>query len=285
MRDRATKTGKKIARKAVADFIRYAADALDLISITQDSTRVVIRIRDGLRSLAVEPPSEEAALVDRAIEENAEVSEKLHRDDFSLLNGHTLMGLWGALEICIDDVALGAIKEDQAKGAHTTLARLRVPVGDFLYLDEEDRWPWLIEQIKREQNSTLKTGVGQFESLLAAIGLGGEVDPSLRKTLHLVKAVRNVLAHRGGKVDQRFQEACPDVRLPIGASLRITTEQTRSAAFAMILYVENVGTRVLGPLASQNDEYRRDDWLPASEKVLADFMGGFSSNDDGQRTQ
>lgn len=283
MHDADRNTGGTIARKAITDFIRYAADALSLIDIAQDSTRVLIRIRDGLRSLEDKPSSERDALIDRSIEERAAEAEMLHQNDFPLLNGHTLMGLWGALESCIDDVAVGVVTDDRAKGAHTTLARLRVPVADFLYLDDEDRWRWLIEQIKRETGSTLKAGVGQFESLLTSIGLGGELDPAIRKTLHVAKAVRNVLAHRGGKVDQRFLTACPDVRLPIGAQLRVTTAQAKSAAFAMTLYVENVGIRFLGPLVSAGKDRRRE-WLPQPERILADFMGEFSSEHTDDHT-
>jgi hypothetical protein len=259
--------GQDLSRHAIANFLRYAADALSLIDLTHDAARVLVNIRDQLAELDVEPDNDEGSRRQTSIEERAAVAERELEKDFPLLNSHTIVGLWGALEACVDDVAEGWIGSDEAQGAKETLSKMRVQLGGVLYLDPDERWRWLIEQVKKEQNSSLTSGVGQFESLLGAIGFGGDVQMDVRKTMFLVKAVRNLIAHNGGRVDRKFTESVSGTDLQIGQPLQINTRQAYAAVFAMVHYVESLAERKSLTRPSTDSPK----WLPSPAQVLADF--------------
>ncbi len=69
------------SRTAVAGFLRYAAGTLDLVSLSQDGARVILRIREQLNEL--DPDS---AAKDRAIHANAALAESELNRDFPRLS-------------------------------------------------------------------------------------------------------------------------------------------------------------------------------------------------------
>lgn len=229
------------SRQPSADFLRFVADTVGVIEMSEGGARTLVRMSEQLRALTEGPvPASER---DHVVHRAAEVARASIEDDFALLRNNALMGAWGALEACIDDIAINWLAETSGACAEGITSTLRVLLGDYLALSDDARWPWLLDQIKRAKASTLKAGVGQFESLLGAVGLGGEVDPDLRRALLYTKAMRNVIAHRGGRVDARFVAECPGFRVAEGARLSITGSQFLAALSAMVTYVEIVHER------------------------------------------
>ncbi len=255
------------SRTAVAGFLRYAAGTLDLVSLSQDGARVILRIREQLNEL--DPDS---AAKDRAIHANAALAESELNRDFPLLNAQALMGLWGALEACVDDVCVDWLMESGGSGARESMQRIRVPLADAYFLEEPDRSQQVLEWLKADQGSELKRGVGQFESVLKSVGLKGSVDPHVRTLLHYAKAMRNVVAHRGGRVDKRALEDLPgNLGLTEGESLSIGTGQLFALASAMVVYVEDLRYRARVAAAEQAIPPGLPPWVESTELLLADF--------------
>lgn len=265
--------GEIRARNAIRTFLTYSADTFSVSELTYRGARSQVYLRDKLKELDSDLGETRDGAPQNSLDYGAEMAEREIARDFPLLNSHTLIGLWGALEVCVDDVATGRLMSDDGGAAREAISRLRVQLGDLLYLDTEERWEWILDQLKRDLGSSLKTGVGQFESLLTAVGAGGSVDPKLRKTLHLVKAVRNLLAHRGGRVDAKFLADVPDTSLEIGTRIRVTSKQAASANFAMIRYADLLGERV--GIRVGDDGY--PEWMPTPDALLKDFSELLSS--------
>ena len=65
-------------------------------------------------------------------------------------------------------------------------------------------------------------GVGRFEPLLDAVGLGGAVSPGIKRTVLECGEIRNCIVHRDGLADKRLKARCPWLTTPTGEKLIVT---------------------------------------------------------------
>lgn len=249
--------------------MRFTADTLSTIQVAERGARALIHMSDQLRDLTEQGVGPDPR--DDVMHEAAEAARVSIESDFALLRNNALMGVWGALEACIDDIAINWLAETSGECAESVTSNLKVSLGDYLALRDDARWTWLLDQIKRAQSSTLKAGVSQFESILGAVGLGGEVDDNLRRAIHYAKAMRNVIAHKGGRVDARFVEMCPKLRLVAGTKLGITDRQFMAASSAMIVYVETVHERARLATGRSPNQVKIPPWVNGLESLPQAF--------------
>lgn len=155
-------------------------------------------------------------------------SERLTREakkeieaGFPLLHEQATVALWGGMEAYLKDVCAEWLLNRKEALQGEVVGRLRVRVGQYESLDPEERARFLVDLIDQEVSAPLKSGVGRFEALLDALGLGGPVDDGLRKRMFELSQVRNLVVHRQGIVDRRFAEACPWVSQTLGERLKI----------------------------------------------------------------
>jgi hypothetical protein len=262
---------------AVQGFMQFAADTFGAVDVAVKGAHVLVDTADLMRTYR--SSGAEVDPLDKPLHDAAVAARDGIAGDFAILHGHALMGAWGALEACIDDVAIDWLTETEGECAGSATNTLKVSLGNYLALKGDARWPWLLDQIKRAQSSSLKSGVGQFESVLSAVGLGGAVDPHIRKAIHYTKAMRNVIAHKGGRVDARFVEACPDLGLTEGERLSVTSEQFLAGLTAMLAYSGSVYERsrkLAGATA-------RPPRLPSWVDDLASLPGAFVASSAAAR--
>lgn len=217
-------------------------------------------------------PTESEDRLARALEIADLAQQEIDRG-FPLLHNHALVGLWGALEAAIDDVCTARILDSPEILESGDLSKVKVNAAEFIKLGDTDRARVVFEELKRVTDATMKVGVGQFERLLNAVGVGGDVDPHVRNVIRIAKEMRNVVAHRAGIVDARFVSACADLNFARGDQLRINREQMHSVLFACVLYVEEVNRRCraaqgLPPLDSE---------LPPGLGATSDLMSPFGA--------
>lgn len=150
----------------------------------------------------------------------AEMAKEELEGEFPLVNAHTLVGLWGAFEALLDDLVVSWFVNEPDRFMHERIRRMKVPV-ELLVSDNEDRARFIVLEYLRSIGGDLKVGIGRSESLLELIDLAGPVDGDLRRSLLEAHQVRNLYAHRGGIVDQRFAEKCPWIGAVVGLRFRI----------------------------------------------------------------
>jgi len=192
-------------------FLDYVQSEVRLVELATNGIRMVVnqaRLSEALYGLDVlDQPKRRAAskLADALV--GAEMARQEVEADFPLLHAHSLVGVWGALEALINDVAVAWLTHRKALLKNVEFTAVKVPLGDFQRMSPAERIEYLLDQVPRP--SGVPGGLPRFELLLDRVGLGGTLEDELRRTLIEVHQVRNVYAHRGGIADRKARAACP----------------------------------------------------------------------------
>ncbi|MBN1460999.1 MAG: hypothetical protein JXA57_15820 [Armatimonadetes bacterium] len=131
------------------------------------------------------------------------------RDGFPILLAQSLVGLYGALEVMVDDLTATWICNEPSVLAGESFSKITLPVGEYLTLSKAKRAERVTEELKRSLSVDDRDGVNRFEHLLRAIGLDGAVDKQTRDSLFALQQLRHVIVHRRGITDTRFVQKCP----------------------------------------------------------------------------
>ena len=86
----------------------------------------------------------------------------------------------------------------------------------------------------------MKPGIGQFQEVLRALGLGFGISDELRRDLFEVSQARNLIVHRLSVVDVKFARECPWLGLKVGDRLKITSEAYGRYHSAVTTYLTNL---------------------------------------------
>lgn len=214
---------------------------------------VAISEMEGLPDLT-QALCEPAADVERA-NTIAAIAEREHASGFATLFHFATVFTWGALETAIRDIVVNWLFHVPESRQHEKIRRLRIPFSEYEALDPKDRIRYLVGLLENDLGANLKPGVGRFESLLNEVGLGGSVGEDLRRDLLEMGAVRNVLVHRLGVIDDRFVGLCPWYGVSVGERVSVTRDvyygKYRKAVFQ---YAASVARRVRGQLRPAPDQ-------------------------------
>lgn len=253
-----------LAKVPYQSFTEFVGDSRALVEMVHQSTRLSLGISDRALSNAAESGSG-ARPVHQIVEETRrEVSE-----GFPLLHGQALVGLWGALEGCMRDIGAIRLKKASPKDLSRYLQKSKgsVKLADFLAIEQGENWYWLLDQL-HDRDVADSRGAGQFEKFLRPIGLGGEVPPNIKNTLFKVNLLRNVIAHKGGRVDEQFNEAWPGYPVRQGGRIGVSHEQYVAGEAAMFLYSQNVTDRLFRAWGHPPPEWRALPWLDSSTDLV-----------------
>lgn len=168
--------------------------------------------------------------------ETANLAKSEIANDFPLLRSHSIMGIWGALEATIEDLAIAWMEQNPSILDGSKIAKIRIPLVEFQRLDQQERLRFLVTELQRELGVELKSGATKFESLLGALGLGGPVDERVRNILFETQNLRNVFAHRGGIADRRFVANCPHLKYSVGDAVRINGDYFQKIMSGLLMY-------------------------------------------------
>jgi hypothetical protein len=236
-------------------FAEYMLQVENLVKLTNYGVRGVINLAEILEiTMQGKQRKEEQEKALEDAKQLARLADSEIASDFPLLHSHAIIGMWGALEAMIEDLAVSWIDHNPSVLSEPTIARIRVPLAEFQGMEQADRLRFLIAELQRDLRVDLKSGATKFESLLGAIGLNGPVDKRVRNVLFETQQLRNIFAHRGGVADRRFIANCPQLNYSTGDTVKIN-----SATFVRIyngLTVYNLiiinrcrATDGLGPVA------------------------------------
>lgn len=227
-------------------FLRYCEDSNNLLDLTYSGARLVASEPDLLKAI-YDPslPNSGDLNSDRMerSEKSAEVAKSEMERDFPLLHAHTLMGIWGALEALVEDVAIAWIRQNPESVNGEPFSKIKIPFIEFQEMNELARCHFLLVELRRNLKVDLGVGVAKFEKVLDSLGLGGRVDPAVRTKIHETQQIRNVLAHRGGIADQRLADACPNLNYEVGEKIQIDRYAYRKMSFSMQLYAVIIRNR------------------------------------------
>ena len=142
--------------------------------------------------------------------------------DFPLLHSAATVLLWGALEAAFRDFIVRWLGKYPAARQAPELKRVRVSIAEYESLQGEDRMRYLAGILEKELAATLRPGVGRFDCILKLFGIRPTVSEAIRRDLHEMAAVRNVIVHRAGVADERLVELCPWLQLAVGQHVKVS---------------------------------------------------------------
>lgn len=197
--------------------------------------------------------------------------ERQKEQGFPTLHGMASIAIWSELEAYVDDIAANFLSLNDRSWSGERIAKLRLPVADFVSMTVLDRAEWCVRQLFGDAVHDRRIGIGRFESLLDAIGLlRSPVAAPVPHILAELHAVRNLLAHRRGRIDKRFLEALGRSDLEVGGRWLPNLNEVRRYAAAVISYAASVSMRI--NLHYGADVSKQEHVLKASEDVLALFL-------------
>jgi hypothetical protein len=191
----------------------------------------------------------------------AAFAKKEIEERFPLLTGHSLVGLWGALEASFDDFLFVRLLTAPSFLRNPECIRFKVSALDLLSDSLEKRTRLVLHEITRNLGAEFKKGIARFEEPLNCVGLGGDVEPGIRKVILEMQQLRHIWAHRGGVADDRFKETCPWVKVEVGERAKIHPETFADYSLVALAYFTAITNRALrerGLYLKQGELYRLD---------------------------
>lgn len=202
----------------------------------------------------------------------AELAKREFDEGFPLLHSQALVSQWGGLEALIRTFLARWLTNEPNAILAEPIQRLRIRLGEYETLDENERPYYILELLENEIKAPLRDGVSRFECLLGVFGLSGEVDETDRKNLYEMQQLRNVIVHRRSVADRRLIEACPWLGLKTGDLVTIKHEAYRRYTASVVNYVTELIVRAAVYFGRERSEFLKDiknrkmRWLPDEEE-------------------
>lgn len=154
-----------------------------------------------------------------------------------------LIRLWCIIENLVEQIAVSRLRNISALDQHESLAKLRIPIFDFMSLDHEERATFVYEELCKSIGTKERRGAGKLEAVLAAVGLGGSLEDSVSRILLEASVVRNLIIHKGGKTDRRSEGACPWLSAKFGTRISLDSRHFYRYALAVRWYIQEMDRR------------------------------------------
>ncbi|MDO3388117.1 hypothetical protein QWI17_19890 [Gilvimarinus sp. SDUM040013] len=180
-------------------------------------------LRAARETLETHGADEAVRGIDRLLSEAPTLSKntaKLKENDFGIVNSHSFIGVWGALEVAIEDTVTLVLEKD--KNALGLVAQAGIKTNTFEQgpLSEEDAGR-LYRRIESQLRRSLKAGEF-YVKVLEIFGIDIACRSSVLSKLQEANSVRNCLLHRGGVIDDRAAESSCALRRLKGQKIHIT---------------------------------------------------------------
>tara|TARA_R110002020_G_scaffold76110_16_gene193221 strand:- start:1342 stop:2151 length:810 start_codon:yes stop_codon:yes gene_type:complete len=165
------------------------------------------------------------------------MSEKLSKNDYSLLNSHTLVSLWSGFETCIEDTVVLTLINDQP-AVDVVLKEVRVSGYTGGLFDEKDaRRAFRSLERKARQDKGL---VESYDWLLGLLDIQRLPCSDLRTSLAEVNALRNAIMHNAGIVNQQTLCAAPSLDLVVGDEILLSRKDINNYFDAISTFVKEL---------------------------------------------
>lgn len=141
--------------------------------------------------------------------------------DYEGINKHGVVGIWVAIEVAVEDTAVGVLINYPGIAQSVANAGVKIPSNLPSVLSENDarRIYNRIERALRQDKSV----VDGYTAVLASVDIQMTVPSQAIPIIDEFNYVRNCFLHRGGIVDERVNAEAPDLKLTPGEKLKISS--------------------------------------------------------------
>jgi hypothetical protein len=207
------------------DFLDYTDHLGGVVDLSVRSLSLIPHVPEAVKALAMAEDSEQADDTKRSLDianKQAEFAQQEISAGFPFLHNQAAVSLWSALESLLHTCVSQWILNRPEILQQEPLANVRLKIGDYVALDQEQQAYYLADMLEQSLAAPLKSGITRFEAVFTALGLGGCIDPSTRQTLYELQQVRNVVLHKRGIADQKFCMACPWLNIKPGTHVAVS---------------------------------------------------------------
>lgn len=197
----------------------------------------------------------------KSTEQLAEVARREIDEDHPLLNALATVYCWSILDSFIRDYLALWITRRPSSRKVEPLQRIRIYFGEYESLNPHERNHYIIGRMAEELGVNRKHGLYRFRLLLEPFGLSFKLSNNLERDLIELQNVRNIIVHRNGLVDRRFQDACPWIKQNIGSKIIIDTQQNMAYYLAANAVIVNLIYEV-GSIYGVDYEKEKAEWRP-----------------------
>ena len=163
---------------------------------------------------------------------------------FQRLKSQALVALWGGLEVLTEDLFVAWVAEFPKCLEHEVFQKLRVPLADFIRLDEESRIRSLYHVYLGSLPGVRAMGVSRFEATIQPLGLSGPVEEDVARAIYELHLLRNLIVHQAARADLRFHQTEFGESCPLGENVYLHDVQFRNYVAAVSAYGHAVLDRV-----------------------------------------
>jgi hypothetical protein len=185
---------------------------------------------------------------------NAGWSKKQEQSGYPIMHTQSVVSLWGALEVLAEDVAVSWLENTESAWTAKRLERLKVPIYKWRSLDTTSQTRLVVAELARESGAPYGSGVTHLNAVLENFDIAPPVGTELRRSLHELGQVRNVLVHCGGVADDKLISKCPWLALRAGDAVEVPHTIWAWYTQAATRYGERLFSRVLTALGLEGCE-------------------------------
>jgi hypothetical protein len=126
---------------------------------------------------------------------------ELRQNDYSVVNSHSLIGMWGAVEVAVEDTVVLVLSKEASGLSVAANVGVKTAAFEPGPVSEEDARR-LYSRLEKQPRGNLR--VGEFYvQLLDRFGVKFSCSRHTLSNLEEVNSVRNCILHRGGIIDNR----------------------------------------------------------------------------------
>lgn len=148
-----------------------------------------------------------------------EWARQLRESDYSVMNAHSLIAIWGALETCIEDTIANIILYSPSAASRLEALNVTMERSDA----SEDSVYAIVSKLERK---LVVRGdiVATYDAFLGHFGLEAPTSSEAADALREANAVRNCLLHRGGRIDSRATRTAPSLAGREGQVISVSSQ-------------------------------------------------------------
>jgi hypothetical protein len=199
----------------IGNCIKYIAEEIALTSLIHKSMST-LKGSGPLFKLAMQQllkAKKPVANIDYLLAEQpylVKSANELLNSDFDTINRHSLVSMWGSIEIALEDTIVLILMNDPT--AIDALTNLSVKTKGFnkTAITEEDARK-LYSRFERLIRSNLTVGDG-YCKMLCSLSININCHNNVLDKLNEINSVRNCLLHKGGIIDEKAANLCPSLR-------------------------------------------------------------------------
>lgn len=161
--------------------------------------------------------------IDRLIKEAPFLSKaagELKQNDYHVINSHSLIGMWSAVEVAVEDTIVLILSKESSALKLLTNCGIKITKfgpGPVIYEDARK----LFKRIERKFREKLKVGESYIK-LFDLFGINVSCNRNVLAKMDEINSVRNCLMHRGGVIDDRAAKGVAALQPFIGKQMPIT---------------------------------------------------------------